>query len=175
MSKIIEHVKQTLEENNLKYTVWQGEERIRFELVFSGRGTSFMILINCKEDGKMLHLLAPKLAIVSKDNPNAKEVYAQILSWNYEYWYPKFSIDEDDGEIVVEAALPLPEDGIFPAKALGRVLAGMAGTLFETYPTLLETVYGQASGEQSLTDAIFVEIIRGITENQDEEGSEGEA
>ena len=119
------------------------------ELAFHGNHGQWRMIVGIQQSGEVrkLMLIAPHIGAVT--NKKRLECLEALMSVNYRIAMGKFGLDLDDGEVRLEEAVPLANDGITFEQfqlAMGAIMQTVA-----MYHSLLpRIIYGNISIEDAL-------------------------
>lgn len=119
------------------------------ELAFHGNHGQWRMIVGIQQSGEVrkLMLIAPHIGAVT--NKKRLECLEALMSVNYRIAMGKFGLDLDDGEVRLEEAVPLANDGITFDQfqlAMGAIMQTVA-----MYHSLIpRIIYGNLSVEDAL-------------------------
>jgi hypothetical protein len=147
----IDIIRAALRKSNLKS---MGLDDTTEALSFTATSTpSIFIVLSLQEDGEYLDARTFGLANCPLDSPHVDEVRQLLTSLNYRYRRSKFTLDPNDGEIIVVASLPLEDNDALPAKQLQGMILGLVAVGDRSYPEIAAAIAGGAGTSGGLAAA----------------------
>ncbi len=146
------------------------EEQEYIELAFHGTRGQWRIILGLQQHGdvRKLMLIAPHIGTVS--NKRRLECLEALMAINYRIAMGKFGMDLEDGEIRLEEAVPLAQDGI-SFEQFQLVFGAIMQTVAIYHDLLPRIIYGNVSAQEAIEACehdFFQEVKNEQHENSEE-------